>query len=177
MVNVGWPHGIRSFLANEICHFSRLSHQTGCIFTWTALSIESDLYSVTFACSGRLFCKSVWRQGLKFKLIFLRMQFSLAPTFFSLVLVICLSWYLHLKLSHDLLTLVSFNIWRYNFTSRAIYLTLCKPNGLSKCLKDQSIWTGPKYKCKAGSYMDSTKVLLRDRLNLGFNLNYFSFLL
>ena len=58
------------------------------------------------------------------------------------------------------------------FISGAIYLTLRKPNGLSKCLKDQSIWTGPKYKCKVSSYMDSTKVLLR-----GFNFSYFSFLL
>ena len=110
-----------------------------------------------------------------FKPSFLRMQFLLAAIFFSLVLVICLSWYLQLKLSHDPLTRVSFNIWRYKFTSGAIYLTLWKPNGISKRLKDQSIWTGPKYKCKVSSYMDSTKVLLRGRLNLGFNLNYFSF--
>ena len=33
-----------------------------------------------------------------------------------------------------------------------------------------------KYKCKVHSYMDDTKVLLRSRLNLGFSLNYFSFL-
>ena len=32
-------HPIRNFLANEIYHFSTLSHQTGCIFTWTARSI------------------------------------------------------------------------------------------------------------------------------------------
>ena len=102
------------------------------------------------------------------------MQFSLVQTYFSLVLVICLSWYLHLKLSHDLLTLISFNIWRYKFTSGAIYLTLWRQNGLSKRLKDQSIWTGSKYKWKVSSYMDSTKMLLRGRLNLGFNLSYFS---
>ena len=41
-----------------------------------------------------------------------------------------------------------------------------KPNGLSKHLKD-----------KVSSYMDNIKVLLHSRLNLGFNLNYFSFLL
>ena len=84
---------------------------------------------------------------------------------------------MHLKLSHDLLTLVLFNIWRYKFISGAIYLTLWKPNGLSKRLKDQSIWTGPKYKCKVSNYTDRAKVLLRGRLNLGFNLNYFGFLL
>ena len=48
----------------------------------------------------------------KFKLVFLRMQFSLIATLFALVLVICLSWFLHLKLSQEFLTLVSFNIWR-----------------------------------------------------------------
>ena len=82
---------------------------------------------------------------------------------------------MHLKLSRDLLTLVSFNIRRYKFTSGAIYLTLWKPNGLSKRLKDQSIWIGPKYKCKVSSYMDSTKELLRGRFNLRLNLSYFSF--
>ena len=128
-------HAIRNFLANEIYHFSRLSHQ------------------------------KFW------------MQFSLVATFFPLVLVICLSTYLHLKLSRQFLIFVSFNIWRYNFTSGAIYLKRWKPNHLSKRLKDQSIWTGPKYKCKVSSYMNSTKVLLHSKLNLGFNLNYFSFLL
>ena len=32
-------HPIRNFLANEIYLFSRLSHQTGCLFTWAAYSI------------------------------------------------------------------------------------------------------------------------------------------
>ena len=32
-------HVIKNFLANEICHFSWLSHQTGCPFTWAACSI------------------------------------------------------------------------------------------------------------------------------------------
>ena len=34
-------HTIRNFLANEIYHFSRLSHETGCLFTWTADSKKS----------------------------------------------------------------------------------------------------------------------------------------
>ena len=37
-----------------------------------------------------------------FKPIFLRMQFSLFEVFSSLVLVICLTWYLYLKLSHEI---------------------------------------------------------------------------
>ena len=80
-------HAIRKFLANEIYHFSRLSHQTGCIFTWAALSIESAPYSATLACSG----KNLKIRFGNFKLIFLRMQFSLVAAFLSLVLVICVS--------------------------------------------------------------------------------------
>ena len=32
-------HLIRNILANKTCLFSRLSHQTGCLFTWAACSI------------------------------------------------------------------------------------------------------------------------------------------
>ena len=52
-----------------------------------------------------------------FKPIFHRMQFSLVATFFSLVLIICLSWYLNLKLFHEILTFVSSNIWRWKCNS------------------------------------------------------------
>ena len=38
-------------------------------------------------------------------------------------------------------------------------------------------WFGFKYKWKVSRYMDNTKVLLRSRLILGFNLNSFTFLL
>ena len=41
-------HAIRNFLANEIYHFSRLSHQTGCLFSWAAHSIWSASYSGVF---------------------------------------------------------------------------------------------------------------------------------
>ena len=60
-------HTIRNVLTNEIYHFSRLSHQTGLIFTWAALSIESAPYLATSACSGRLFCKKLKVWVLKFK--------------------------------------------------------------------------------------------------------------
>ena len=83
-----------------------------------------------------------------FKLIFLVMRFLSVATMFSLALVICLSWYLHHKLSHDLLTLgyhchydLTFGSHQYKFTSGAIYLTLWNLNGVSKSLKDQSIRT------------------------------------
>ena len=53
-----------------------------------------------------------------FKPVFLRTQFSLVATFFSLLLVISLSWYLHLTIS---------------------YLTLWKPNEPSKHLKGHQV--------------------------------------
>ena len=36
---LGWFFAIRHFPANKIYHFSRLSHQAGCLFTWAARSI------------------------------------------------------------------------------------------------------------------------------------------
>ena len=45
---------------NEIYHFSRLSHQTVCIFTWAARSMQSAHYSVTFVCSKMLFFIKCW---------------------------------------------------------------------------------------------------------------------
>ena len=89
-----------------------------------------------------------------FKPIFLRMQFSLVAIFFSLVLIISLSWYFHLTIS---------------------YLTLWKPTGLFKNLKGLQVIvldlsTSPKLAVK-------WLILLSIRINLGFNLNFFSFLL
>ena len=104
---------------------------------------------------------------LKFKPTLVRMQFSLVATFFlSLSLVICLSWNLHLKPSCEFLT------YRLTFGDKSVtifdlhicYLKTWKSNGLSKHLKG-----------KVSSYMDNIKRLLRSRLNVGFNLNYFSF--
>ena len=45
-----------------------------------------------------------------FKSTFLRISFHWLQYIFCLVLVICLSRYLHLKLSHEFLTFISFNI-------------------------------------------------------------------
>ena len=58
-------YAIRIFFSNEIFHFSRLSHQTGCIFRWAALSIESAPHSAASACSGRLFYKKCWSYGFE----------------------------------------------------------------------------------------------------------------
>ena len=40
-------HAIINFLANEMYQFSRLSHQTGYLFTWAACSIQSATYSAS----------------------------------------------------------------------------------------------------------------------------------
>ena len=53
-------HTIRNFLANESYHFSRLSHETGCLFTWAAHSKKSASYSANFACSRMPYCKKYW---------------------------------------------------------------------------------------------------------------------
>ena len=53
-------HTIRNFLANESYHFSRLSHETGCLFTWAAHSKKSVSYSANFACSRMPYCKKYW---------------------------------------------------------------------------------------------------------------------
>ena len=102
-------HSIRNFLANDIYHFSRLSHQTGCLF-----NLLSQFCLFQNAILHKMLKLGFWN----FKPIFLRMQFSLVATFFSLVLVISLSWYFHLTIS---------------------YLTLWKPNGLSKHLKGHQV--------------------------------------
>ena len=91
-------HPIRNFLANDIYHFSRLSHQTGCLF-----NLLSQFCLFQNAILHKMLKLGFWN----FKPIFLRMQFSLVATFFSLVLVISLSWYLHLTISY--LTLVTWH--------------------------------------------------------------------
>ena len=49
---------------------------------------------------------------LKFSAHFSQNAVFIGCNIFSLLLVIFLSWNLHLKLSHGFLTLISFNIWR-----------------------------------------------------------------
>ena len=112
-------HQIRNFLANEIYHFSRPSHQTGLSFNQSSLlHIISSLFSHFCLFQTAILHKMLKLGFWNFKPIFLRMQFSLVATFFSLVLVISLSWYFHLTIS---------------------YLTLWKSNGLSKHLKGHQV--------------------------------------
>ena len=98
---------IRNFFANKIHHFSRLS-----IYLGNPLHIISSLF-----CHFHLFQNAILHKLLKwgfwnFNPIFLRMRFSSVETIFSLVFVISSSWYLHLTLSREFLTFISFKIWR-----------------------------------------------------------------
>ena len=80
---------------------NRLSFYLG-----SPLQIISFLFSHFCLFQNAILHKMVKLGFLSFKSIFLRMQFSLVATFFSLVLVISLSWHLQLTISY--LTLV---IW------------------------------------------------------------------
>ena len=92
-------HPIRTFLANEIYHFP--------FYLGTPLHIMSSLLSQNCLFQNAILHKMLKLGFWNFKSIFLRMQYSLVTTFFSLVLVISLSWYLHLIISY--LTLVTWH--------------------------------------------------------------------
>ena len=114
MMIAGWLGSIRSeiFLQMKFISFKAVPSKRMSFYLGIPLHIIRYLFS--HFC---LFQNAVLHKMLKlgfwtFNSIFLRIQFSLVTTFFSLVLVICLSWYLHLTLSYEFLTLISFNIWR-----------------------------------------------------------------
>ena len=74
--------------------------------------VENQIFLIlwsTFACSRMLICIGLKLKFWNFKPIFLKIKFSLVVTFF---LYFWLSVWVHLKLSHELLTFISFNIWR-----------------------------------------------------------------
>ena len=70
------------------------------------LHIISSLFSQFWLFQNAILNKILKLLFWNFKPIFLRIQFSLDPTFFCLVFVIYLRWYLHLKLSHEFLTFI-----------------------------------------------------------------------
>ena len=89
------------------------------------LHIISSLYSHFCLLQNAILHKMLKLEFWNFNSIFLRMQFPMVAASFSLVLVICLSWYLHLKLSHECLTFICFNIWRWKSKSiRFLHLKL-----------------------------------------------------
>ena len=125
-------HLIRNFLANEIYYFSRLSHQTGCLLTEdSTLHIISFLFSYFCLFQNAILHKMFKLVFWNFRPIFLRMEFSLIIFLWFLVLVISLSWYLHLTIS---------------------YLTLPEAKWSFQTFKrSPRHWFGPKYKSKISS--------------------------
>ena len=113
MVNGAWVGSMRSefFFTNKIYHFSRLFYKL-------PFYLGNLLHIISFSFS--LFCifqNSILHKLLKlgfwnFKPIFSECSFHWLQHFFPLPLATCLSWYLHLQLSHGFLTFLSFNIWR-----------------------------------------------------------------
>ena len=104
MVNVGWLCSMRSEISCKwnLSFFKAVPPKRQYYYLGSPLFRISFLFS--YFC---LFGKTILQNVLKlrfsnFKLIFLRMQFSLVATFCPLVMVICLSWYLRPKLSHEL---------------------------------------------------------------------------
>ena len=111
---------------------NRLSFYLG-----SPLHIISSLFSHFCLFQNAILHKMLKLGFWNFKPTFLRIQFSLAAKFFSLVSLINLSWYFHLKTSY--LTLVT---WHFG-----------NQNGLSKHLKDQQVFgldlsTSPKFAVK-----------------------------
>ena len=107
-------HPIRNFLANDIYHFSRLSHQTGCLF-----NLLSQFCLFQNAILHKMLKLGFWN----FKPIFLRMQFSLVATFFlyfwlSVWVEICILNFLmsfqhlyHLTFGDKSVRVLDFHIW------------------------------------------------------------------
>ena len=109
MVNAGWIGSNRS----KIFFQMELIILQGCsIKQATPFHIISSLFSL-FCFFQNAILNNVLKLGFwNFRPIFLKKQFPLVATFSSLVLILCLRWYLHLTLSHGFLTFISFNIWR-----------------------------------------------------------------
>ena len=101
---LAWFHAIKS---SNAVPSNRLPFYLG-----NPLHIISSLVSQVCLFQDAILHKMLKLGFWNFKLIFLRIEFSLVATFFSLVLVICLSWYLHLTLCHLFLTFISLKIWR-----------------------------------------------------------------
>ena len=114
MMNVGWLCSMRweIFLQMKLSFFKTVPSNSLHFYLDSLLHRISFLSSYFCLIRNGILQKILKLRFWKFNLIFLIMQFSLVATFFPLVLVICLSWYLHLKLSHEFLTLISFKIWR-----------------------------------------------------------------
>ena len=125
-----------------------------------------------------LFQNSILHKMLKlgfcyFKPIFLNVVL-IGCNISSLVLVICLSWYLHLKLSHESLTFGDKREQVFGLhIKRKLPDTLEATWSFQTFKRPISEYLGAKYKWKVISYMNNARVLLCNRPNLGFSLNFY----
>ena len=111
MLNASWPCSMRSGKWN-LSFFKAVPPNRLSFFLGSPLHIISSLFSQFCLCQSAIYYKMLRAGFWNFKPIFLRIQFSLVATFFSLVFVMCMSWYFHLKLSQVFLTFISFSNWR-----------------------------------------------------------------
>ena len=110
---IGWPTSIDILWIHRLARFHPIGNfLVNGIYLFQGCPIKQAAFLPGQPAPYNYFRKMLNLGFWKFKPIFLRIQFSLVATFFSLFLVICLSWYLHLTLSHEFLTFISFNIWR-----------------------------------------------------------------
>ena len=116
MVNAGWVSSMKweIFSQMKFIIFQKLSHKIGCIIilSWQLVSYNQLLIQSFLLLSECCFAKKFEARVLNVYGHFSQNAVIIRCNIFSLVLVICLRWYLHLKLSHEFLTFISFNIWR-----------------------------------------------------------------
>ena len=135
---LAWFPAIRNFLANEIFLFRGYPTKQAAFLPGQYAPYNQPCSQSLFLASECYFAENVEVRFLKFQGLFSQnAHFSLVATFFSLVLIISSSWYMHLN---EFLTFISFNSWSLKgkskvFTSGTSYPTLWKPNALSKYLK------------------------------------------
>ena len=94
MINAGWLGSMQSQI------FEAVPPNRLLFYLDRPLHVISSLFSHICLFQNVILHKMLKLGFWNFKPIFFRMQFSLVAKLFSLVLVTCLNWCLHLKLSH-----------------------------------------------------------------------------
>ena len=119
IMNTGWAGSIGSeiFLQMKFIIFKAVTSNMLSFYLGSPLHVISSLFS-QFCLFRNAILRKMLRLGFwNCKSFFSEFSFHWLQHFFSLVLVICLSWYLHLALPHEFLTFISFNMWRLKFKS------------------------------------------------------------
>ena len=96
------PFDQKIFCKWNLSFFKVLSPNRLPLYLGSPLCIISSLFSQFYLFQNAILCKHLKLRFWNVKPIFHRMQFSLVATFFSLVLVISLSWVCILNCLHEL---------------------------------------------------------------------------